>query len=117
MKKAKVLEVEIGTKIAKQFGGHDFFGVVVAFNAEIKCWRVRYEDNDQEDMDAEETRAAAQHFLDIDDFQPIKPKRKKKEQKKRKKRMQCLICNEFSRPGEIFFQHLPLPQTHTPRER
>ena len=103
MKKAKRLEVEIGLPVAKPFGGHDFLGAVVAFDAEIKCWRVRYEDGDEEDMDTVETRAAAQYFLDIDDFKPSKPKRKKKEKKTRKKRMQCLICDDFSRPGAKLF--------------
>lgn len=106
VEKVKELKLKIGTKVAKEFGGHDFLGVVIAFNAEIKCWRVRYEDNDVEDMDTAETLAAAQHFLDIDDFRPSKPKKKKKEKKKkkRKRRMQCLICDEFSRPGEKLFQ-------------
>ena len=96
------IKVKLGTKVAKKFGFSDFFGRVVAYDAEIKCWRVKYEDGDEEDLTTEEAIQAADYFFEIDDFQPAPEKKnaKKKKKKQPKKRMRCLMCNDLGNAGE-----------------
>ncbi len=45
----------IGAKIAKKFGdGVVYYGSVVSYNDEDKYWKVKYEDSDSEEFDADE---------------------------------------------------------------
>lgn len=49
----------VGRRLAKRFGRKTYYGTVLAWNAAMRHFRVKYDDSDAEDLSREEARATA----------------------------------------------------------
>ena len=49
-------EYAIGTRISKKFDGEPFAGTITGYDPFLKCYNIKYDDGDVEDLDNEEVK-------------------------------------------------------------